>query len=178
MLVGWVVVAGLAWSGAAWAQDAQPAAKAAPVNDAQIAAIVVAANAVDAELGELAVEKASKAEVRQFGQAMATGHRALIESAGQLVTRLKVTPQENAVSKQLQADGAAVKAELQKKSGADFDRAYIAHEVAYHKAVLEAVDNVLIPNASNAELKQTLIDVRPAFVGHLKQAEQLLAGLK
>ncbi len=152
--------------------------KAAKVSDAEIAAIVVAANQVDADLGELAQARAQNAEVKEFGKAMTTGHRALIESAGELVTRLKVTPAENAVSKQLLADGAAVKAKLEKEKGQSFDRAYIAHEVEYHKAVIAAVDDLLIPSASNAELKQTLIDVRPAFVGHLKQAEQLLAKLK
>lgn len=172
---GWVVAAAVV--AAAGSLEAQET-KAAKVTDPEIAAIVVAANQVDADLGDLAQAKAQSAEVKEFGKAMSTGHRALIQSAGELVAKLKVTPAENAVSKQLLADGAAVKAKLAKEQGKNFDRAYIAHEVEYHKAVIAAVDDLLVPNASNAELKQTLIDVRPAFVGHLKQAEALLAKLK
>jgi putative membrane protein len=163
---------------AACAAAPEPAVKAAPLNDAQIAAIVVAANAVDAETGDLAAERASNPAIKQFGKTMATDHRAVNAAAGELVARLKVTPAENAVSQKLTSDGATFRAELANKSGAAFDRAYIAHEVEYHKAVIAAVDQVLIPNATNAELKQTIISVRPALVAHLEHAERLLAELK
>ena len=156
----------------------QESAKASGPSDAEIAAIVVAANAVDADIGDLAATRGSSAEVRQFGKTMSTDHRAVNQAAGELVARLKVTPLDNAVSRKLQTDGAAVKAELSTKTGAEFDRAYIAHEVEYHKAVISAVDQILIPNADNAELKQTIISVRPALVAHLQHAEKLLEGLK
>ncbi len=154
------------------------ATKASGPSDAEIAAIVVAANSVDADMGDLAATRASSAEVRQFGKTMSTDHRAVNQAAGELVTRLKVTPTENAISRKLQTDGNAVRAELSNKTGIEFDRAYMTHEVEYHKAVIAAVDQVLIPNADNAELKQTIISVRPALVAHLEHAEKLLAGLK
>lgn len=151
--------------------------KSAGLNDAEIAAVVVAANAVDAETGDLAFERATSPQVRQFGKTMATDHRAVNQAAGELVARLNVTPVENPLSRKLRADGAAFRAELAARSGAAFDRAYVAHEVDYHKAVIAAVDQVLIPNATNAELKQTILSVRPALVAHLEHAEQLLKGL-
>jgi putative membrane protein len=49
--------------------------------------------------------------------------------------------------------------------------------VAYHQAVLQAVDKTLIPSAQNAELK-ALIKVRPAFVAHLEHAKKTQAALK
>ena len=61
--------------------------------------------------------------------------------------------------------------------GADFDKAYIAHEVAYHQQVLDAIDNTLVPNAKNAELKGLIVKVRPAFVGHLEHAKQIQSKL-
>ena len=157
---------------------AQQATKAAGLNDAQIAAIVVAANGIDADLGDLAAERAKSEAIRQFGKTMATDHRAVNKAAGELVAKLKVTPLENSVSEKLRADAAAFRAELLKKSGTEFDRAYITHEVEYHKAVIGAVDAALIPNASNEELKATLVSVRPALEAHLKHAEHLLADLK
>ena len=156
---------------------AQQPTKSAGVSDAEIAAIVVAANAVDAEIGDVAAARASNAEVKQFGKTMGVDHRAVNEAAVALVGKLKVTPVESATSKKLLADGAIVKAQLSGKTGAEFDRAYLTHEVEYHKAVIAAVDQLLIPSATNAELKQTLISVRPAFVAHLQHAEHLLAGL-
>jgi putative membrane protein len=45
--------------------------------------------------------------------------------------------------------------------------------VAYHQAVLDAVDKTLLPSARNAELKALLVKVRPAFEAHLQMARQL-----
>jgi len=53
----------------------------------------------------------------------------------------------------------------------------VDHEVAYHQAVLDAVDHTLIPSAQNAELKALLVKVRPAFVAHLEHAKALQASL-
>jgi putative membrane protein len=66
---------------------------------------------------------------------------------------------------------------LKTLSGAAFDKAYIDHEIAYHEAVLSAVDKTFIPSAQNAELKALLVKVRPAFVAHLDMAKQLQAEL-
>lgn len=152
--------------------------KASGPNDAEIAAIVVAANGIDADIGDLAAARATNKNIKQFGKTMGTDHRAVNKAAVDLVTKLKVTPVENDVSRKLKSDAAAFKAELEKKSGKQFDRAYIDHEVAYHQAVIEAVDKVLIPNAKNEELKNTLIGVRPAFIAHLEHAKHLQSELK
>ena len=94
-----------------------------------------------------------------------------------LATKLNVTPEANDVSKQLMAGADENVANLKGLSGAAFDKAYIDHEVAYHQAVLDALDKTLIPNAQNAELKDLLVKVRPAFVAHLDRAKSIQASL-
>ena len=152
-------------------------AGAQPVSDAQIASIVVTANQVDIDAGKLASQRASKPEVKQFGQLMVTDHTGVNKAAVDLVTKLKVTPQDNPTSQSLKAGGDKNIANLKALSGAAFDKAYVDQEVAYHTAVLDAVDKTLIPNASNAELKALLVKVRPAFVAHLEHAKQIQATL-
>jgi putative membrane protein len=147
------------------------------VNDAQIASIVVTANQVDIDAGKLAAERASKPEVKKFGELMVTDHTGVNKAAVDLVTKLKVTPQDNPTSQSLKAGGDKNLANLKTLQGAAFDKAYVDQEVAYHAAVLDAVDKVLIPNASNAELKALLVKVRPAFVAHLEHAKRLQASL-
>jgi len=93
------------------------------------------------------------------------------------VTKLHVTPEPNDTSKSLQKGGDENMTALKKLSGAAFDKAYVDHEVAYHQAVLDAVDKTLIPSAQNAELKALLVKVRPAFVAHLEHAKQLQSSL-
>src|SRR3712207_3521341 len=155
----------------------EPHAAAAEVTDPQIAAIVVAANTVDIEAGKLAQSKTSNKKVKQFAETMITDHTAVNKSAVELVTKLGVTPEESETSRALTASGEQTRARLGGLSGKEFDREYIANEVAYHKLVIDAVDKTLIPNAKNAELKAALVNVRPALVAHLQHAEQLQAEL-
>jgi putative membrane protein len=142
-------------------------------NDAQIASIVVTANQVDIDAGKLAESKGSNAEVKAFGKQMVTDHSGVNKQAVALVTKLKVTPEDNATSKSLKDGGAENVKKLEKLKGAEFDRAYVDNEVTYHQAVLDAVDKTLIPSAQNAELKSLLVAVRPAFVAHLEHAKML-----
>ncbi|HVH56756.1 MAG TPA: DUF4142 domain-containing protein [Vicinamibacterales bacterium] len=155
-----------------------PAAPVQEINDAQIAAIVVTANQVDIDAGELAAARASSADVKKFGQQMVTDHKGVNKSAVDLATKLKVTPEENETSKALKAGGEKNVANLKTLKGAAFDQAYVDHEVAYHTQVIEALDKTLIPNAKNAELKALLVKVRPAFVAHLEHAKHIQSSLK
>jgi putative membrane protein len=164
----WLAVAMVGTAGAVWAQ--------APT-DPQIAAIVVTANQVDIDAGRLAQSNGSSAEVKAFGRQMVTDHTGVNKQATDLVTRLKVTPEDNPTARQLKAAGDANIKKLKGLAGAAFDRAYVANEVAYHQQVLDALDKTLIPNATNAELKALLVKVRPAFVAHLEHAKQLQASL-
>ncbi len=147
-------------------------------NDAQIASIVVTANQVDIDAGTLALTKAASSEVKAFGQMMVDAHTSVNKQATDLVTKLKVTPEDNPTSHSLKSEGEKNVADLKKLSGAAFDKAYISHEVAYHQQVLDAVDKTLIPSAKNGELKALLEKVRPAFVAHLEHAKKLQAQLK
>lgn len=155
-----------------------PISSAQDVNDAQIAAIVVAANQADIDNGELAVENATNDRVRAFGQQMIDAHTAVNQAAGQLVEDLGVIPAPSDISRSIADGQAAQRAKLRELDGAAFDRAYIDNEIAYHEAVIDAVKNVLIPNADNDRLKQTLIDVSPAFVSHLEQARSIREALE
>lgn len=154
---------------------AATSAMAQTVTDAQIASIVVTANQVDIDAGKLAESKASKEDVKEFAKRMVTDHTGVNKQATDLVTMLKVMPQDNPTSQSLKSGGEQNVATLKDLSGAAFDRAYIDHEVTYHQQVLDALDKTLIPNAQNAELKALLVKVRPAFAAHLEHAKRLQA---
>jgi putative membrane protein len=155
----------------AFAQSTKP-------NDAQIAAIVVAANQVDVDAGKLAMKQSSDPEVKAFAEQMVTDHSAVNKQAAELVKKLNVTPEENELSKSLKADGEKTREKLRKLKGAEFDWAYIDNEVKYHKAVLDTIDKTLLPNAQNAELKALITKVRPVIETHLEHAQKLQASLK
>jgi putative membrane protein len=155
-----------------------PATPAAPaLADAEIAHIAVTANAIDIEAAELAKQKTKNPEVRSFAETMIKDHTGVNQQAATLAQGLSLTPTDNATSQQLKSGADAAKTEISAKTGADFDRAYIAREIAYHQAVLDALDQTLIPSAQNAELKALLEKVRPAVAAHLQMAQQLQAKL-
>ncbi|MGE0161162.1 MAG: DUF4142 domain-containing protein [Dehalococcoidia bacterium] len=146
------------------------------LSDPQIAHVAVTANAI-VEAGTLALEHAQDGEVRAFARTMIRDHTAVNEQAAALASRLGITPQDNDVSRSLRDDADEARAKIDDLRGTSFDRSYIAREVAYHQAVLNALDGVLIPQARNAELKALLQGVRPAIVAHLAHARRLAAEL-
>ncbi len=148
------------------------------LSDAEIASVAVTANQIDIDYAKIAQERSKNADVLKFAETMINDHNAVIGMAVELVTKLKVTPKDNDVSKKLLADAEKTKKMLKKKSGSAFDKAYVDNEVAYHKAVIAAVETVLIPQADNAELKALLEKVMPALRTHLGHAEMLQKKLK
>ena len=158
-------------SGAALAQGAKP-------TDPQIAHIAYTAGVIDIASAKQALSKASDKDVKTFAQDMERDHEAVNKQALDLVKKLNVTPEDNDTSKTLSKNAADKLAELGKLNGAAFDKAYIANEVAYHKAVNSALETTLIPSASNAELKSLLQTGLEIFQGHQQHAEHVAAELK
>jgi putative membrane protein len=142
-------------------------------SDPQIAGIVVTANQIDVDAGKLAKARSKNKEVQKFAQLMITDHTAVNKQAGALAKKLGVKPEDSETSKSLKQGAKENVANLKKLKGASFDRAYVEHEVAYHQAVLDAIDKVLIPSAQNAELKGLIEKVRPAIAAHLEHAKHL-----
>ncbi len=146
-------------------------------DDPTIVAIFDAANAIDVETGNLAIQRSSTESVRNFARMMVTDHSNVRKLGQDLAHKLGVTPtppSDDAMAR----DHRAVMQRLRGLSGAAFDRAYVEQEIAFHKAVIEAVTTTLLPAIDNAELKALVEKVAPAFVAHQKAAENLLATLK
>ncbi len=164
----------LAGSTALLAQNKAPAPD---LSDPEVAHVAVTANRIDVDLATFAQSRTANPEVRQFAATMITDHSAVIQQATALARRLGVTPKDNAVSQSLLAGANEARKNLESLRGAAFDRAYMDREVAYHQAVLDALDGLLIPTTENAELKKLLTDVRPVIATHLDHAKQLRSSL-
>jgi putative membrane protein len=155
----------------ATAEDAKP-------NDAQIAHIAYTAGQIDIQAAELALRKSKNKDVRDFAENMVRDHKAVNDQALALVKKLNVTPQDNDTSKAIAKQASAKEAELKQLGGAAFDKAYTDNEVAYHKMVDNALETVLIPDASNPELRDLLTTGLKIFQGHEQHAEHVAQSLK
>ena len=99
-------------------------------------------------------------------------HKGVRQQGRDLAKSLHVTPtppKDFAMAK----DHAAAMKKLRALHGAAFDQAFLAHEVAYHQAVIDAVTKTLLPALQNQQVKDLVTKVAPAFQAHMVAAENL-----
>jgi putative membrane protein len=144
----------------------------APLNDANVAAILDQANASDSARGALAETKGTSADVKNFGKLMVGEHHALRKAGQNLVKKLNLTPQLPV------GDSSEAKAKAEMDSltampkGAAWDKAYINYEVTYHQAVLQTATQAL-GIVQNQELKNLIKSAAPTLQHHLDRAKAI-----
>jgi putative membrane protein len=148
-------------------------ASARKLDDPTIVAIFDAANTYDMETGSLAVSKGHTKDVRDFGAMLVRDHRSVRKQGRDLAKSLKVTPTTPRDFPLARAHVVAMRS-LRGLKGRAFDRAFLKHEVDYHNAVIDAVTHTLLPAIQNAQLKDLVTRVAPAFVAHRDRAQSLL----
>lgn len=159
------------------AAHSQAPAPTPALDDATIVAIFDAANTYDIETGSLAVRKAGTKEVRDFGAMLVRDHSAVRQQGRDLAKSLKVTPTPPRDFPLAKAHTAAMQS-LRGLEGRAFDRAFLQHEIDFHNAVIDAVTHTLLPAIQNAQVKDLVTKVAPAFVAHRDRAQSLLDNLK
>jgi putative membrane protein len=149
------------------------AATPAKLTDPEIASVAVTADQIDIDYAAIAKAKSKNKDVLEFAATMAKDHGSVNAQAVALAKKLGVTPKDNPTTQSLLSQATTTKEMLNSKSGADFDKAYVDNEVAYHKAAIDVVENTLIPDATNPELKSLLQSALPIFKEHLQHAEMI-----
>jgi len=144
-----------------------------PLNDNEIVAVALAANAGEVQVAEVAKRKASSQEVKQFAAMMYTHHNQGVTKTKSLQSKAKLEGADSDLSQKLKSDVSTTLSSLRDKEGKDFDRAYMDSQVKAHKDVLSAMDDRLVPNAQHTELKTLLGDMRRQVADHLAKAEDI-----
>jgi putative membrane protein len=146
------------------------------LDDPTIVAIFDGANTADIETGELAAKKGTTKEIRDFGAMLARDHKGVRQLGRDLAKKLNVTPTPPKPNDFATNHAAAMK-KLNAVDGKEFDKAFLQHEVGYHQAVIDAVEKTLLPAIKNAELRDLVVKVAPAFGAHRDAAKAMLAKL-
>lgn len=170
ILMTGTTVVGLALSGTAVA-DSGP-------SDMQIAHIAYTAGNIDIRYAHLALAKSANPAVRDFAQLMLQDHEAVNDQALALLAKLGATPEDNPTSQKLTAGANQKLNELADLHGANFDRAYAANELAYHKFVNKTVEKTFIPSTDNRELKSLLGEALQVFKIHQNHAVNMVKNLR
>ena len=152
---------------------ARPARAGGKLDDPTIVAIFDAANTWDVETGALAKQKGTTKDIREFGAMLMHDHAMVRQQGRDLAKKLGVTPtppKDFGMAK----DHAAAMKTFARRSRAGVRPRVPEHEVAYHKAVLDAVTTTLLPALKNQEVKDLVTKVGPAFQAHMAGAQDML----
>jgi putative membrane protein len=148
-------------------------ASAAPLNDAQVLGIYVQVNGFDIETALLGRSQAGAQGVRQLAAHVSSDHLAVRQAAFDLAEKCKVAPSLPDARVAAAAEHGRTMTTLSALKGADFDRAYLQHEVAFHRAAIDAVRQLLLPAATCPQLQAHFKEILPAFEHHLAMTQEL-----
>jgi putative membrane protein len=150
---------------------AQPAPEGSNTQDKLFVRQAAVGGRAEVELGKIAQKKASTDSVRQFAQHMVDAHS---KNSQQLTRAGKGLNSE--LPKDLDPEHLRIRDELNKKSGKDFDVAYIASQLTDHQRTA----NLLqwhISSGQNEALKKYSIETLPVVMEHLEMAKEQYAML-
>ena len=121
----------------------------------------------EVELGQLAVEKAASPEVKKFGQRMVDDHGKANEQLKSIAGRKGVT-----LPFQPSAKNQAMKDNLSKLAGEQFDNAYMAEMLKDHQKDVAEFRRAS-ESAKDPDVKNFAAQTLPTLQDHLKQAQSL-----
>ena len=136
------------------------------LNDPAIFAILDQLNAYDIEMATMALAKGQSQSVKDLANMIVSDHLELQRQARVLAAKLGIAytvPTDNHHVREHQRRVA----ELDLKSGTDFDDTYLRHETRFSQKVVHTVEHELIPAAHHDELKQFLSELLPELKRHL-----------
>jgi putative membrane protein len=140
------------------------------MTDANIVAMLDAANKADSAGGAVASKKATNAEVKAFAKLMMSEHHALRAAGQQLAKQLGVEPKPPQHDPLAPYVASEMKALQTAAKGAEFDRTYIENEVTVHQAVLDLANQARV-STQTPQLKELIEKAIPVIRKHLEQAE-------
>ncbi len=119
------------------------------------------------QLGQMAQEKASNPQVKQFGERMVKDH----SQADDQLKNIAQT-QHVALPTSLDPPHKAIKSELSTKTGSEFDKDYVRTMVQEHSKTVEKFKHEAA-TSQDATVKKFAQELLPILQSHLKEAQQL-----
>jgi putative membrane protein len=141
-------------------------------DDAQFAVDAASGGMAEVELGKLAQSKATNPQVKDFAQKMVTDHT---KANNELmdVAKLKNITLPSVPG----ADEQKILADLTKKSGKDFDKAYVNAMVDDHKKDVKAFDDAT-KSVKDTDIKAFAVKTLPTLKMHLDMINKIHDSLK
>jgi putative membrane protein len=161
----------LAFSGSAFSQDKAKSKGKLAKEDQQALTRLAQGDRAEIAAGKVALKKGNALEVKQYAEHMVKEHTRMLEKGSQVAKAKGVNPPASPDAKHQ----AALK-KLEKLSGAQFDKAYIAQMVQDHQEMLSLAQKTA-QSAKDGELKSHASQGVQHIQEHLQKAQELQASL-
>ena len=146
-------------------------------SDGRAVGMFLMANDVNLSFAKVAYAGASSDDVKSFARRMLTDHTQIVATIRALIADQDVSPSDDSAGEDLRDLSTLQRDSLRALTGHVFDSTYVAMELDRHRAMLSMIDDVLLPRARSAELREMLASSRPIIAAHVAHAEQLQASL-
>ncbi len=110
--------------------------------------------------------------VYRYADVLRVDHRAIGAEIKAVADTMKVAGERSPLSERLAATAGELRTALGDTT-ADRSAGFVSGQIAMQRALIGAMDSMMIPSATTPALRQVLQDLRPAMVAHLQRAEQL-----
>jgi putative membrane protein len=177
LLAGAVLAMGFGFIGTTRAADEAPVASASKLekDDLKFVRSANAGGEMEVALGKLAAEKASNADVKAFGQKMVDDHGKANAELAKLVQSKGVDFTKGKEKRQTKID--AKVEDLSKKTGADFDKAYVDDMVDDHEKDVKEFKKQA-EAAKDEDVKKWAAQTLPTLEEHLKMIKDIQSKMK
>ncbi len=129
--------------------------------------------AAEVDLGKLAGSRASSQAVKDFAKRMVDDHT---KANSKLESLAKANRADRPRGASSDPDVAAVRAQLEKLKGADFDAAYIGVQVGDHQKTAHLLEHE-IGSGQDQKMKAYAQETLPTVMRHLEMARQIQSDL-
>ncbi|MEP6622683.1 MAG: DUF4142 domain-containing protein [bacterium] len=149
------------------------ASEAPKLTDAEILGIYIQVNGFDIETALLGRAQASSPAVRELATQVSSDHMAVRQGAYDLAAKCSVSPALPSGRNAVAVEHGRAMTKLMALKGNEFDKAYVQHEVAFHRAAVDAVRQALLPAAACPALKAHFTEILPALEHHYSETASL-----
>ncbi len=148
-----------------WARKPAPPAS---LTDQQFVDLVAQIDMLEAHLGQMAADQASRQDVKDYAQMLVSDHTSDYQKLGDLAAKANLT-----VPKGLDTGHDKMIAPFEKLKGTAFDSRYVHEMIEGHTKAI-AVYKKESTDAQNADLKEYASETLPTLEKHLDGARDLL----
>lgn len=147
-------------------------------SDGEIIGVLVVLNKNEIAAAKQAMKKSKTSSVKQYASMLKNEHSKNLSDTLALSKKMGVNPVESATVITLKKEGKDEVMTLTTLNGQEFENAYINAMVKDHATALSTIDNNLLKNVSNPDLKAHLDATRTHIASHLEQGQNLQSTLK